>query len=418
MKKVLFTIGLMLFCGTTFAQNSAIFKAQTLEQKGDIAGAAALLEDALNNPKTTKFAEMYHQAAEDNAKLFNPELMKAAQGMPFDTVSFCKYLDKMVMFYSKSHEADVKPDEKGRVKSKFVTQNKQRMLSMVDYYNYAAMFKYQNHDTLNAIGYFEKYLDFPNNAIFTKNETDSIFAAKKTAYSQTALNLASLNYSRKDWDRAIKFADIAMKDTIGLRDLYIIKMQAYAAKNDSAMWLKTLTDAVAKTENEGFMQNLLYYYVSHNDVKGAETMADELATASPNSKAAWYMKGCVELNLKKSYLEARKCFEKALAIDPDYLDANVNISYTYVNQAVSDKMSGKFKFIGTNKLISKAQMPAYQKELALVQSYYKNALPYMEKVRSLAPEQPKLWAYTLQMIYENLQMKEKKAEIDNIIKGL
>ena len=79
MKKFLFTIGMALFCGTAFAQNSAIFKAQALEQKGDIAGAAALLEEALKHPKTTKFAEMYHQVAEDNAKLFNPELMKACE---------------------------------------------------------------------------------------------------------------------------------------------------------------------------------------------------------------------------------------------------------------------------------------------------------------------------------------------------
>lgn len=418
MKKFLFTIGMALFCGTAFAQNSAIFKAQALEQKGDIAGAAALLEEALKHPKTTKFAEMYHQVAEDNAKLFNPELMKAAQGLPFDTAAFCMHLDKMVDFYTKSHEADVKPDEKGRVKSKFVAQNKSRMLTMVDYYNYAAMFQYQNHDTAQAISYFEKYLKFPNNVVFTKHESDSIFAAKKSAYSQTALNLASLNYNKKNWPKAIEFADIALQDTIGTRDLYIIKMQAYAAQGDSAQWLSTLKEAVSKTENEGFAQNLLYYYVSHNDVQGAEAMANDMAVATPNSKMAWYMKGCVELNLKKDYAEARKCFENALAIDPEFIDANVNIAYTYVNQAVSDKMAGKYKFVGTNKMITQAQMPSYKKELALVQSYYKNALPYMEKVRTLAPTQAKLWAYTLQMIYENLQMKDKKKEIDEIIKGL
>lgn len=183
------------------------------------------------------------------------------------------------------------------------------MLTMVDYYNYAAMFQYQNHDTAQAISYFEKYLKFPNNVVFTKHESDSIFAAKKSAYSQTALNLASLNYNKKNWPKAIEFADIALQDTIGTRDLYIIKMQAYAAQGDSAQWLSTLKEAVSKTENEGFAQNLLYYYVSHNDVQGAEAMANDMAVATPNSKMAWYMKGCVELNLKKDYAEARKCLK-------------------------------------------------------------------------------------------------------------
>ncbi len=151
---------------------------------------------------------------------------------------------------------------------------------------------------------------------------------------------------------------------------------------------------------------------------GADKMVTELITASPDSKAAWYMKGCVELNLKKDYPASRASFEKALAIDPDFVDANINIATAYVNQVIADRDAGKFKFIGTSKRITPAQMPAYKKELATVQGYYKSALPYMVKVRGLVPDKPRMWAYTLQMIYENLQMKTEKAEIDKIIAGL
>ncbi len=418
MKKLLFTIGLTLFCGTVGAQNSALFKAQALETKNDYAGAAAILEEALNNPKTTKFAEMYNRAAECNAHLFNAELDNAAKGLPFDTANFVNRLEKMVTFYTKSHEADVKPDHKGRVKSKFVAANHMRMMFMLDYYNYAAMFMYQNHNMDKAMEYFEKYLEMPDNPIFSKAESDSIRAAKKAEYSQTINNLAQLNFTRKNWDKAIKYADAALQDSEGTRDLYIIKMQSYASKGDSTQWLNTLVEAVNRTENEGLMQNLIYYYYSHNDVVGAEKMANEMVTTSPDSKAAWYMKGCVELNLKKDYPAARECFAKALAIDPDFIDANINIASTYVNQVVTEKMDGKFKFVGTGKSITKAQMPAYQKELDYVHSFYKNALPHMEKVRSLQPDKPRSWAYTLQMIYDNLQMKAEKEEMDKIIEGL
>jgi Tfp pilus assembly protein PilF len=195
-------------------------------------------------------------------------------------------------------------------------------------------------------------------------------------------------------------------------------MQSYAEKNDSTQWLNTLISAVQNTEDEGFMQNLLYYYMTHNDVDGAEKMAGELIATAPENKSSWYMKGCVELNLKKNYPAARESFEKALAIDPDFVDANINMAYSYINQAVADKLSGKFKFVGTDKRILPAQEAAYKKELATVQGYYQNAQPYMEKARALTPEKPRLWAYTLQMIYENLKLKDKKAEIDAIIKDL
>ena len=418
MKKILLTLGITLFCSAASAQNSAIYKAQALDQKNDYQGAISVLEEAVANPKTTKLAEMYRMLGEDYAKLFNPQLLNAANSMPFDTTLFVTYLDKMIDNYTKSHNADFTPDKKGNVKPRFEILNKLRMLSFVDYYNYAAMFLYQNKNIDGAVTYFEKYLDYPYNPSFTEAERDSILTVKKTAYSQTALNLASLNYQKENWEKAIKYADIALKDTLGTRDLYVIKSQSYASMGDSASWLNTLIDAVKRTENPGFIQNLLYYYVSHNDVAGAEKMADELVATAPNSRASWYMKGCVDLNLKKDYPAARENFQKSLSIDPDYLEANINCAYTYVNQVISERVAGKFKILGSGKNVTKAQMPTYQKELAYAKSFYENAKPYMEKARSLAPDQPRLWAYALQMIYENLQMKTEKAEIDAIIDGM
>ena len=61
---------------------------------------------------------------------------------------------------------------------------------------------------------------------------------------------------------------------------------------------------------------------------------------------------------------------------------------------------------------------AVKKELAIVHDFYGKALPYMQKVRSLVPDQPKEWVYVLQMIYENLNMKTEKAEMDAIIKQI
>ena len=419
MKKIILTLTFGVICGSTLAQNNAIYKAQTLTEKGDLQGAAAVFEEALKNPKTTKFAEMYHKAAEVNAQIFNPELIKASQGVPFDTLLFVNSLDKMVDYYTRSHEADIKPDEKGRVKSKFVAANHGRMLSMLDYYNYAAIFMNQNGNIEKSTELFEKYLALPKNPIFSSHETDSIYASKKTAYSQTAVNLALLSYNGKKWDKAITYADQALSsDTLSMRDLYIIKMQSYVEKGDSVMWLKTLTEAVSRTESANFMQNLLYYYVSHNDLAAAEKMASDMVAASPNNKIAWYMKGCVELTMKKDYQAAKESFEKALSYDPDFLEANVNMASAYINQIVADKLAGKFKYVGTNKAVYKKDEAAYNKELSTIKSYYQKALPYMEKARALAPNQPKVWAYTLQMIYENLQMKAEKAEIDAVIEGI
>ncbi len=418
MKKTLLSLGLALLSSVAFAQNSVIYKADALIGKQEFQQASDELKAALSNPKTTKHAEIYNKLGECNAQLFNYHLMRASQGMPFDTVQFVDKLDTMVWAYTQSNKYDTTPDAKGRVKPQFVQSNHFRLVNMVDYYNYAAMFLYQNGKIADAAEYFGRYLDFPKNPIFSQHETDSIYATRPQAYAQTRVNLVQLYYQLHDWDNVITWADRALSDTLNVRDLYYMKMQAYVEKGDSATWLAVLTDGVRRLGDPGMAQNLLYYYYQRNDAAAAERMADELVAEDAQSKTAWYMKGCVALNLKRDYEAARSSFEKALAIDPDYADANNNIAATYINQVIAERMAGKFKFVGTGKSITAAQKPAYEKELAYVKGFYEKALPYMEKVRALVPERPQAWAYTLQMIYENLQMKDRKAEIDGIIESI
>ena len=420
MKKFIGSIALMAICGTTFAQNSAIYKAETMRDKGEIAAAAQVVEEALNNPKTTKFAQMYNLAAELEAQLFNPELMKAAQSLPFDTLAFGNHLDKSINYYVKSHEADITPDKKGRVKSKYIQANRSRLLSMLDYYNYAAVFMNQCGQKEKSVEFFKKYLDLPKCAVFTPAETDSIYNSKKEAYTQTSMNLAVLYFQDKNYDEALTYAAQSMKDTVLSRDLYVIQMQSYLAKNDSASWLNVLKGAVEKTGDVNFMQNLLYYYVSNNAVDEATVMVNDMVSNAPNNKAAWYMKGCVDLNLKKAYEASRESFQKALELDPAFADANVNMAYSYLNEVRERILSGEFKFVGASNqtITGKDNVNAYKKEMAIVQDYYQKALPFMENARNLCPDTPKMWSYALQMIYENLGMKEKKAEIDAIISGL
>lgn len=419
MRKTLFTFALAaLGCLASNAQNSAIYKAQDLQAKGDLKGALTLLEEAAQNPKTTKLAEVYNLCGEYNAQLFNPELMRAAQGLPFDTVAFGNYLDASIGYYIKSHEIDVKPDEKGRVKSKFVKANHDRVLSMLDYYNYAAVFANGMGDLDRSLYFFDKYMNLPKAPVFSQAETDSIYASKPEAYQQTARNMAILYYQNHKWNDALKYVDIALKDCDDTHDLYIIKMQSYLQQGDSVGYIAAMREAATNSHETAFMQNLLYYYVTKGDVAEAQRVADELITQAPDNKAAWYMKGCVDLNMTKDYAAARVSFEKALAIDPDYVDANTNMAYTYINEIVQRKQNGEFKYVGTGRSYTKKEEPAYLAELAIVHEYYGKARPYMEKVRTLVPDTPKDWVYVLQMIYENLALKDKKAEMDAIIETL
>lgn len=408
MKKILLAITMVVSALTSVAQNSAIHKVEFMVEKERYEEALQIIETALANPKTTKFAGFYYNKGEVNRKYFERVLDQASQGMPFDTVAFCNYLDEAITNFTKSHLADMQPDKKGRVEPQYQDKNYRTLKAMVNYYNYAGMFANQQGDYKNSIKWFRKYYDFPKNPVFSASETDSLYQLSPVIYSQTAVNIVMLNFQLKDWDGVLETVDAALKDTISTRDLYLMKMQAHLEKNDSAAYINDLKEAVARTEHAGFAQNLLYVYMQRNQPEEALALANELVTSNPSSHTGYYLKGCIELNMLKNYAGARESFAKAIELNPSFVDANVNMAYTFMNEVVARRNNGDWKLDRNNK-------KEFDKEFAEIEKYYQQALPYMERVKELVPEQPKVWAAALQQIYTNLQNKEKADEMDRIL---
>ena len=92
-------------------------------------------------------------------------------------------------------------------------------------------------------------------------------------YNTARYNLALQNFLMKNWDKAIACCDEALKDTVGLHDLYLIKINAYGEKKDSATWQRTLIEASQRTGKFSYLQNLLYYYIQNNKIDEASALA-------------------------------------------------------------------------------------------------------------------------------------------------
>jgi len=137
-------------------------------------------------------------------------------------------------------------------------------------------------------------------------------------------------------------------------------------------------------------------------------LANELVASNPSSHTGYYLKGCIELNMLKNYTDARESFKRALELDPTFVDANVNMAYTFMNEVVARRNKGDWKLDRTN-------VKEFNREYDEIKTYYEQALPYMERAHELVPDQPKVWASALQQIYSNLQNKQKADEMDAIL---
>lgn len=453
MKKLMLSLALSFFClGGAQAQTAGpkpgswkaydkIAKADRLmgeKTEEGFNGAQALFKEAeeiikadiakaTTEQKTDKLAQLYLQNAQLQNKMLAPILNSAQQGVPFDTLAFCNLVDNIISSYNAASENNVKPNAKGKVKSDkgIELYTKMGVMGMITFYYNCGAFMDAAGKKQESVNYFQKFVDLPRvSPVFTESERDSIYSSQAKIYSTARFNLALQNFYLKNWDKAIECADAALKDTIGVHDLYLIKINAYGEKKDSAAWQRTLIEAAQRTGQSSYLQNLMYYYMQSNKIKEATDLADKLVADDPNNKMNWFMKGAIELNIKKDYVASRASFEKALAIDPDYQDALFNMGSAYINDIYDQRMEGKFKYIGTNRRIEgkgqaayEREKAIYEKELATVKSYYEKAKPYLERLRELTPNDAKRWASPLQMIYSSLNMTDKAKEMDALIEA-
>lgn len=408
MKKVISVFALALTVGgTACAQNSLFYKAQGLLEENKLLEAEKVIETSLTSGKTKKLARAYNLAAEIQARKLQKEILKAAKSMPLDTALFVQSLNKAYKYYTESHKIDITPDKKGRVKPELVQKNKERITHLAPDFIYAAQFLYKNKELDGAYNSYVEYLKFPENIIYSKHETDSIYKKNRAQFSKVAYFAAMIGYQKKDWDKVLPCVDIALKDSSNLKDLYVMKFAALLSKKDTASWVETNIEAIRRVDDcAAFIQNLLYYYNSQGKNDEALKMGNEFVAQDSKNKMSWYARGCVYLNLLKDYKAARADFMKALEIDSLFPEAVNNVGVSYINEVVSMR----------DKITSDPYSPKYKKDREMVLEFYRKALPYFEKFRELCPDKPRVWANNLRNIYYNLNEKEKEKEMDAIAK--
>lgn len=427
MKKMFSLAVLGAFALAGVAQNSVVYKADDLLTQNKAAEALELLKSSFDNPKTTKFGEIYNKAGKCSRILFQPLLVNAANSQPLDTAQFISRLDDMVDYYTKSYVFEHTPDAKGKMpKQEYSNEATQVVYNARDYYFYAGIFLNSNGNKPGAYKYLGKFVDLPNNpALESKRDSMKITMAKE--YAQALYYRAMLANDMKQYDDVLSNVDAAFKydkavlaeAKVPVRDLYLMRLQTYLdGKKDTVAYVNALKDAINNLEdNASLLENLISVYYQNNDVASAEATASDLLKSSPDKSSSWYIKGCVDLNLKKDYAAAREAFAKALELNPNHVEANTNMAYAYINEVITKKMNGDYKYAGRNlsKVKGNAAIALYNKELKDIQSYYSKALPYMEQVRQLAPDRVKLWAPTLQQIYQNLLRKAEAKQMDDLL---
>jgi len=387
------------------AKKAAMKEALRLEMMDNCAKGEPIVKEALATGRISekKLFDAWFKQDFMISQLLNEELGKAGQEIPFDTA---KVIELSKQIAEACHYELQYGDKKDDTQKNIMIAVATKFPAIHTYFAYATQFQIQNKNLKKACECFEDYKAFPKK--YPEVATSEKVKNPTYPYSQFAFNIYFTAYEAKDYATMAKYHEEAMEydDEQSKEFVRQSSVQVYLAKGDTVGWANACKEMVKKNPSsetaETYIQNLLAYY-SKQGVPQMEQFADEILELVPESKIANYGKGFALFSAQK-YEEALKFYKKTVDIDPDYMEGNYQCGTCLYNIGKKN-----YNTIRDKKYTSQAaaDKDAEQK----VKVWFRQALPYFEKVKEIEPDDPTRWAGELKVIYENLGMKQKIASL-------
>lgn len=166
---------------------------------------------------------------------------------------------------------------------------------------------------------------------------------------------------------------------------YVLQAQILASLKE----IDRAEEALAKAhkiapENAFVYLRMAQTRMDRKDVEGAESALNEALRLDPESKWVWLWKGVFAKDMRGDCELARKCYEKALELDPKFDMAWYNLAWTWMNKSSRD-------YVKARENLQRALMlnPDYKEAcFAMGMSYgyednYSVALTWMDKAISI-----------------------------------
>ena len=394
MKKLMFAALMMLGTSAAFAGDSEALK--TVLAAKDFNQASQLLKQNLGSmANAQEKAKAYDYVTKLALKTFDAQNAIEAQNVqakmlkqkttPYDTIAYYQSAYDATVNGLECVKYDAQPNEKGKVKPKFtdaltpsLTNARMQLVNAGNYYA-------QRNDQDNVLKYWGTFLDTDDNPLFAKaKEGEKQYLGQVAYYTALYANQAKL------YDKAEKYADIAIQDTAMRKQAetfkYSMAQMNLKSNADSVAFAKKMQASYeADPNNETVLGILCNMYSGLNMTSELNALLDKAIATDPNNFTAWAMKGQMLVNkLSKeqnpNWDECINDFKKAVAIKNDN-----SVVLTYLGFAINAKASA----INGNVV--------EQKQL------YTESMGFLEQAKTIDPNRAQSnWAYPLYQCYYTL----------------
>ena len=399
MKKISL-IGLSLFVAFAAVAQTTVVKdvERALKApKPDFAKALVDIKPALTNPETAETMMPWYLAGKAGFGLFNDSYAQESLGQQLTAEQKSQagmaYVDGYNN-YIKALHLDSIPDEKGKIKPKKSKEIQKTLFGGYDNIYTAAVFLMQSNNYDGAYEAWELYVTLPGNPILGKTPVPQIpdTIIGQALFYQATCMLASdqMNPDKAKVEKALNKLNDVIKTGFIQPEVYtygILASNRLGNKEEKTKFAQAGYDAFG-TSDITFVGELINNKLEVEDYDGALAYADEaIAATKPEDKEIlaqiYNIKGIVASRGEK-FDEAINTLTQALALNPDYADANY-----YIAQAMLQKIE---RTVNADENLSMAD---YKDDLLKAADYLKKAYELDDIKFSSVPD-------NLYRIYYNL----------------
>lgn len=395
---ILFLLFLPLSNQRLYAQKKEINEAiDKLKANKDLdkveASMTKLLKDS-DNRHNEKIWNLLFESLQKQYKAGNEKLYLKQK---YDTAALFNIASRLFTAMTDYDSIDALPDKKGRVRPKMRKQSASALNTIRPNLFNGGIYYIGKQNYKQAYTLLDQYISAADMPMFKTYNYST-----KDKYLPTAAYWAAYcGFKMSDPTRVLHNTYLALKDKAHHESMMQYLAATYMLEKDTARSVETLKEGFhAYPKSSYFYAHLIDYYSKRSEWKEASDLTDKAIEADSTNATAWLAKSTLLINTGD--------YEHSFLIADSLLKRDSTMTETWLNAGLA-----KFN-MGVN--LDKNPQSVRQKRQQILK-YYKEALPYLEQYRRLAPKETDKWALPLYTIYLNLNMGKQFDEIDKILRN-
>lgn len=399
MKRIVATFILILSFAPIFAQKKEINAAiDNLKANKDLDKVEASMMTLLKDSSNTSNDKIWDLLFESLKKQYQAGNEKLYLKQNYDTASLFNIASRMFTFMTRYDSIEAKPDKRGRVKLKMRKQNSNTLNSLRPNLFNGGIYYIGKQNYSQAYTLFDQYVSAAEMPIFKSYN----YSVKDINLPKAAYWAAYCGYKLNDPQKVLHNTYLALKDKEHTESMMQYLAATYMLENDTTRSIETLEEGFSLyPKSEYFFSHLMDYYSKNSNWAKANVMTNKAIKADSTNLRAWIAKSTILINSGE--------YENSFRISQSILKKDSTLEEAWLNAGLAKYNQGVNMEHDTQDFKLKRQQ---------ILQYYKEALPYLEKYRTLCPNNADKWAMPLYSIYLNLNMGKQFDEIDEIINKL